>query len=164
MKKILILTGLVAIATCFAMLGVKTVSAYQNNSGYANGWHGDGPDALVFENGGTLTMKSGSTFTLAAGSSLIQSNINLTEANLTATYGVSAATAAISGSASVGSLVVSAGPATIYSRTKAQIIAITPTAVGQMYLCSNCAIAGSLAISTGTGAGNFAVFAPSTLN
>ena len=42
-----------------------------------------------------------------------------------------------------------------YSRSKAQITAITPTAVGQAYFCNDCSPL-KLVVSTGTAAGNFA--------
>lgn len=43
----------------------------------------------------------------------------------------------------------------LYSRTIAQLQAITPTAVGQMYYCNNCSPLKAV-VSTGTSAGNFA--------
>ncbi len=144
---------------------------------------------------GGATFPSGATLTLSTGSTLVQSNINLSEQSLTATYGVNgatltisgaasvgslsstgaiggssasitygvaSATAAISGAASVGSLSVTAGSSSLYARTIAQLLAITPTAVGQMYRCSDCSVAGSIAVSTGTSAGQFGIIAPST--
>ena len=45
---------------------------------------------------------------------------------------------------------VSAGPLTVYSRTEAQLLALTPTAVGQVYYCSDCSVSKGLVVSTGT--------------
>lgn len=51
------------------------------------------------------------------------------------------------------------GATNLQTKTLAQLQAITP-ALGDAYRCSNCAVAQSIAIATGTGAGNFAIFAP----
>jgi len=42
----------------------------------------------------------------------------------------------------------------LYSRTKAQLGAITPGAAGEQYYCSNC-IDAAVVISSGTGVGAF---------
>lgn len=47
-----------------------------------------------------------------------------------------------------------AGSVGLYSRTKAQILALTPAAAGQAYYCSDCT-AVTVCVSTGTGAGAF---------
>ncbi len=47
-----------------------------------------------------------------------------------------------------------AGSVGLYSRTKAQILALTPAAAGQIYFCSDCT-AVSICVSTGTAAGAF---------
>jgi len=48
----------------------------------------------------------------------------------------------------------------LFAQTKAQLSAVVPTAVGQVYFCSNCTGAvgatGKIVVSTGTSAGNFA--------
>ena len=55
-----------------------------------------GGAAMVLSTGASMTFEAGSLLTLASTSSLVQTNVNLTEQNLTATYGVAAATAVIS--------------------------------------------------------------------
>ena len=51
------------------------------------------------------------------------------------------------------------GKLQMLQRTMSQLAAITP-AIGDAYLCSNCAIPGSIAVATGTAAGNFGIVAP----
>jgi len=53
----------------------------------------------------------------------------------------------------------SAGPFTLYSRTKAQLEGTSPTAVGQMYYCSDCSTSKGVVVSTGTSMGPFAAAA-----
>lgn len=48
-------------------------------------------------------------------------------------------------------------------KTLAQIVATKPSDMGEMYSCTDCAVPGSVAVSTGTGTGNFGVLAPTTL-
>jgi hypothetical protein len=50
----------------------------------------------------------------------------------------------------------------VYSRTKAQIQAITPGRAGVMYFCSDCSNSVNVVVSTGTGAGQFATAGVST--
>ena len=54
-----------------------------------------------------------------------------------------------------GAVLVLAGTLGIWSRTKAQLCAITPAATGRTYYCSNC-IDPKIVVSTGTSACNFA--------
>lgn len=61
--------------------------------------------------GASVTIEAGATLTLASTSSLVQTNVDLTEKSLTATFGINGATLAVSGAASVGSL-ASAGAIT----------------------------------------------------
>lgn len=155
MKKICTLLVFALFAGVSAMVFDTVATAYQNNSGYTNGWHGDGPDAIVFENGGSLTMKSGSTLTAASGATVSM-------ASATVSGSISAASVT-STSVSAGSVSATAGPITVYGRTLAQLQAITPTAKGQIYLCSDCSVSGSIAISTGTGIGQFGILTPGAL-
>jgi hypothetical protein len=52
-------------------------------------------------------------------------------------------------------IIATAGFMRLYSRSLAQLMAITPVAVGEMYLCNNCSPV-EIAVSTGTGVGGFA--------
>lgn len=54
-----------------------------------------------------------------------------------------------------GTIIASAGPYRLYSRSKAQLQAIVPGAVGESYYCSDCSPKKNV-VSTGTSAGNFA--------
>ena len=58
------------------------------------------------------------------------------------------------GASSLGGLTLTGGIG-FYSRTIAQLLAITPSAVGQAYYCSDCSPKKAV-ISTGTSVGNFA--------
>lgn len=82
-------------------------------------------------------------------------------ASLVATTSVSAGTSVAAGTTvSAGTtvtggtgLISTAGPITLYSRTMAQLLGMTPTANGQMYYCSDCTR--KVVVSTGTTQGNF---------
>lgn len=73
-----------------------------------------------------------------------------------ATFHASVSAPAITGTTSVtgAKVVVSGGPLTFYSRTKAQINAIATVAVGDTYYCSDCTAVTHCA-STGTVVGSF---------
>ena len=59
------------------------------------------------------------------------------------------------------SVKVSSGPMTLYSRSSAQILALTPAEVGEMYFCNNCSPL-TLCVSTGTAVLQFADVADPT--
>lgn len=50
---------------------------------------------------------------------------------------------------------ITGGALQVYSRSMAQLLSVTPSAVGRVYFCSDCTPA-KLVVSTGTSAGNFA--------
>ncbi len=80
--------------------------------------------------------------------------------NVTATAGsVSAGTTVTAGT----NIIATAGFIQTYSRSLAQIMAITPTAVGQVYFCNNCSPV-EMAMSTGTSVGMFANFSGAQLD
>lgn len=88
-----------------------------------------GASELVVESGGTLSVESGATLNVKSGATLTTS-------------------AAIS----APSVAVTAGAFTPYARTKAQLEASTPSAVGQVYYESTTKV---LVVSTGTSLANF---------
>lgn len=55
-----------------------------------------------------------------------------------------------------GKLTMSGAALGIFSRTKAQIQALTPVAVGELYFCSDCLNQAFVLVSTGTGLSDFA--------
>ena len=59
---------------------------------------------------------------------------------------------------STGNVAVTGVGLTLYSRTIAQLNAITPANVGQMFLCNNCTQS-PVCISSGTGTGAFVILA-----
>lgn len=62
-------------------------------------------------------------------------------------------------------LTVSAGGVVFASRTKAQLVALTPTAAGQMFICGDCGTAYSnLCISSGTGAAAYVQVSSPTIS
>lgn len=71
-------------------------------------------------------------------------------AALAATTSVSAGTSVSATTTVTGGtgVIATAGPMTLYSRTMAQLLGMTPTAVGQMYYCSDCTR--KVVVSTGT--------------
>jgi hypothetical protein len=71
-------------------------------------------------------------------------------------------TNAAAGTTTFSGAVALGGAAKLYKRTLAQILAITP-AVGDAYICSDCVVPYSMAVATGTSAGQFGIFAPGTL-
>lgn len=128
-----------------------------------------GRDAAITRNatvGGTLGVTgalSGSTLGLSGASTLlgaVEMGAENTQSTMTAagvlTVHASVAAPAITGSTSVTSpLMVSTGPHRLYSRSQAQILAITPGAVGEELFCNDCTPK-KVVVSTGTSAGNFA--------
>ena len=90
-----------------------------------------------------------STFTAASG--------NLDIAGAVTIAGAAAITGAITGPTSItGTKLVASGAGSVglYSRAKAEILALTPAAAGQAYYCNNCT-AVTICVSTGTGVGAF---------
>lgn len=91
-----------------------------------------------------LAINTGSTNTVVGSLVVVSSNsgTNMFEAN------------PLTGIVTSSSPLVMNGYLQYYSRTAAQIAAITPSVVGQAYYCSNCT-AQTICISTGTSAGQF---------
>jgi len=74
-------------------------------------------------------------------------------------------TASVTGAASLNVLKsgdTMTGKLALQSKSLSELLGISP-AVGDMYVCSDCTPAYSVAIGTGTGAGNFGIFSPGTL-
>lgn len=84
----------------------------------------------------------------------------------TATTGAMVMTGAFTSAAAVTGLSITAsgGPIKPYSRSIAQLDAITPGAAGEYYHCSDCGILGHLAESTGTTRGAFVISSSNTMH
>lgn len=131
-----------------------------------------GRDAAITRNetvGGTLGVTGALTGTSGSFSTTlgVTGNVTLGAAGYKSTMTASngnwamsgdlAVAGALSGPTSItGTKLVASGVGSVglYSRTKAQILALTPAAAGQAYYCSDCT-AVTVCVSTGTGAGAF---------
>ena len=107
--------------------------------------------------GSTLTITGASTLQAATLSSTLDVAGQTTlGANTTKSTFTSTGNASIHGTLTVGSNVtLTAGFLQFYSRSEAQIRALTPTVVGQAYFCNDCTTT-AICISTGTVVQSFA--------
>lgn len=109
------------------------------------------------------TVSAGTT--TIAGALYIGGADGVIDSTVTQAGALTAASVTSVGAATVGTnLTVTAGFLQVYSRSEAQLVLITPTAVGQVYYCSDCAVSKGLVVSTGTNAGNFAAADGSAFN
>lgn len=86
--------------------------------------------------------------------------------SFTATTGAQTWTGSITSDSSVTArtnVTATAGYVQVYSRSLAQLNAVTPTAVGQMYYCNNC-VDSPVCVSSGTGAGAFVSVSSHTIS
>lgn len=167
---------LLAVVMIFAVGLIPSASARSNGTLYGDalviGYPGTAVATISTAGAASFTsISTGTTYTAvdAAYTGTLDVNGNFTSgADLyvttnTAATGVWAFPAAVSiagavtGPTSITATKIvasGAGSVGLYSRTKAQILALTPAAAGQAYYCSDCT-AVTVCVSTGTGAGAF---------
>ena len=92
-----------ALSAAFAFSPVAASATYPDYGGYSGAFHGTSADAWVLESGGVLTIKSGGSLVVNSGA-IVSISSSVTSNDLSLTYGIHAATAVITGAASVGSL------------------------------------------------------------